>query len=187
MITILFDTETTGLLKPKASPLSGQPSIIEFYGLKVLEGVVDGERTFEVIGEFDELFKPPHLVSAEITRITGIDNNMLENKRSFASVYPELIEFFHGSHRMVAHNMSFDRQMLANELMRVDKQFHFPWPPSHVCTVEKTIAVEQRRLNLQKLHNHLFGTDFQGAHRAKNDVLPLYRCYKELVKREMIL
>jgi len=187
MITIIFDSETTGLLKPKASPLGGQPSIIELYCLKIEEEVQHGERTFRVIGEFDELFKPPHLVSAEITRITGIDNNMLEGKRSFSSAYPELIQFFHGCHRMVAHNIAFDRGMLVNELRRVNKEFHFPWPPSHICTVEKTMHIEQRRLNLQKLHNYLFGHDFQGAHRAKADVLPLYKCYKELVKREMIL
>jgi len=137
--------------------------------------------------EFDCLLKPPQLVTAEITRITGIDNGMLENKKSFPAVYHDLAKFFHGSHRMVAHNMAFDRQMLANELMRLGKEYHFPWPIQHICTIEKSGHYENRRLNLQKLHERFFGTSFPDAHRAKNDVMPMYRCYKEMIKRGDIL
>jgi len=88
---------------------------------------------------------------------------------------------------MVAHNMSFDRQMLSNEIDRTGMRHHFPWPPQHICTVEKSMAIQQRRINLQKLHVHFFGDEFPDAHRAKNDVMPLYRCYKAMVRKGMIL
>lgn len=187
MITVIFDTETTGLLKPKASPLSAQPEIIEIYCMKIKEDVVDGKRVMDFIGEIDTFVKPMHPPSAEITKITGITDSMLDGAPTFAKLYPALSEFFFGVHRVVAHNLAFDRGMLVNELTRLDKQFKFPWPPSHLCTVEKSMKYEQRRMNLTRLHEHLFGQGFPGAHRAKNDVLPLFRCYQEMVKRGDIL
>jgi DNA polymerase-3 subunit alpha (Gram-positive type) len=187
MITLLFDTETTGLLKPKASPLSSQPEIIEIYALKVQEDVVDGKRTFLVLGELESFIKPSKPLPAEIPKITGITDSMLEGAPSFAQLQPKITEFFFGAHRIVAHNLAFDRGMLVNELSRLDKQFHFPWAPSHICTVEKSMKYEQRRLNLTRLHEELFGEGFPGAHRAKNDVLPLYRCYKKMVELEDII
>ena len=35
MHTILYDTETTGLLQPEAKGLQAQPYIIEFYGVRI--------------------------------------------------------------------------------------------------------------------------------------------------------
>ena len=46
--------------------------------------------------------------------------------------------------------------------------------------------IEQRRLNLNKLHELLFGKEFTGAHRAKTDVHALVRCYHELMNRGVI-
>jgi len=77
---------------------------------------------------------------------------------------------------MIAHNLSFDRSMIANELLRIDKLLQFPWPIKHTCTVEKSIHIEQRRMSLTRLHEHLLGTGFN-AHRAKDDVHALVRCY----------
>lgn len=183
MIVTIFDTETTGLIKPKASDIKEQPYITEIYCLKVKQEGND----FEVIGEFESLIKPPVPLSEEITRITGLTDHDLKDSPSFAKIAKELAEFHTGVDRMVAHNLAFDRSMLANELVRCGKVLNFPWPVQHVCTVEKTMHIEQRRLSLTKLHQELFGEDFPDAHRAKNDVLPLYRCYKELVKRGAIL
>lgn len=45
-IAIVFDTETTGLLKPESAPLSEQPQIIEFAGIKV---------DFDTLEEIDRL------------------------------------------------------------------------------------------------------------------------------------
>lgn len=103
----------------------------------------------------------------------------------FLGIWQKLADFFHGSDRMVAHNLPFDRSMIANELLRLGKLLHFPWPMSHVCTVEKTLHIEQRRMSLTKLHEHLFGKGFQDAHRTKGDVEALTRCYLELCKIEI--
>lgn len=184
LIVNIFDTETTGLLKPKANDMDKQPYITEIYVAKLIHRS-DGQ--IEQIAEFEQMFKPPMPITEEITRITGITNHDLKDCPSFKRVAPDLCDFFIGVGRMVAHNLAFDRSMLANELVRAGKILNFPWPPQHVCTVEKSLHLEQRRMNLTKLHEEFFGEGFPDAHRAKNDVLPLIRCYKHMVKEGMIL
>lgn len=183
MITVIFDTETTGLIKPSANKIEEQPYIAEIFCLKVEQ---EGSM-IEVIGEFDSLVKPPVPLSDEITRITGLTNTALDGQPTFGEIYDELSKFFTGVDRMVAHNLPFDRSMLANELVRMDKVLNFPWPRQHVCTVEKSMKYEQRRLNLTRLHEYLFARGFPNAHRARSDVMPLFDCYREMTRRGDIL
>jgi len=183
MITIIFDTETTGLLKPDANSLKMQPSIIEIFCQKVNETPDGGVIP---TGSFHSLLKPPFPLTAEITRITGITDEDLENAPSFSEIYEDLAAFFLGSEKLVAHNATFDTSMLANELLRIKKVIQFPWPREHVCTVEKSLHVEQRRLNLQKLHEHLFGLGFKDAHRAESDVKALVKCYSKMKQKGML-
>lgn len=170
MSTILFDTETTGLLKPDANELKAQPEITEIFMSKT--------EDFKSWTHLHLLMKPSMPVSAEITRITGITNEMLKDRPSFAECYLEIAEFFHGCDTMVAHNLAFDRSMVANELLRIDKVLNFPWPIHHICTVEKSMHIEQRRLNLTKLHDYATGqSSIPNAHRASGDVEALVKCY----------
>jgi len=182
MKAVLFDTETTGLIKPKANKVTDQPYITDLYMLKVEH--IGNE--IKVIGEFETLLKPPVPLSAEITKITGLTDDMLKDSPQFFEVYEEIAEFMTGVDRLVAHNLAFDRSMLANELVRCDKVIKFPWPRDHLCTVEKTLHIEQRRMSLTRLHEYFFGKDFDGAHRAKTDVKAMFRCYKEMAKQGMI-
>ena len=182
MITIVFDTETTGLIKPSASEIDAQPYITEIYCVKVEQS----GPVIKTIGEFEHLIKVPVPLTEEITRITGLTDAMLENEPTFAEVLPDLAEFFTGVDRLVAHNLAFDRAMLANEVHRCGKILKFPWPRDQICTVEKSLHIEQRRMNLTRLYEHLFGARFHDAHRAKSDVMALLDCYKEMVSRRMI-
>lgn len=175
-----FDTETTGLLKPNAVHVSEQPYIIEYYGC-----TIDSE-TFELEKEFETFIKPPVPISDEITKITGITEGMVANAPKFADVYGELCHLHEGVRGLVAHNASFDVSMLANELIRIDKLIHFPWPMHHICTIERTYQIKGYRLNLQKLHEYLFGKGFKDAHRAKSDVFAMVRCFHKLVEDGII-
>ena len=179
---IIFDTETTGLIKPDANNLKDQPYITEFYGVKYVEGI-----DIQQMDVLHLMIKPPVPLSAEITRITGITNDYIKDCPSFAEVYGSLVEFFIGAHTMVAHNLAFDRSMVANELLRIDKVLNFPWPHKHICTVEKSMYLEQRRLNLTKLNEYATGrAEIPGAHRAGNDVAALVACYAWLDKQGKI-
>lgn len=179
MSTIIFDTETTGLLKPDTVDVAEQPYIIEIFCLKI-------DKDLEIVDSYESFIAPPIKLPEKITQITGITDDMLKGQKNFSELYNELSEFFLGVDTMVAHNLAFDRGMIVNELFRINRVLQFPWPMKHICTVEKTMHLEQRRMNLTRLHEHLFNKGFPNAHRAKNDVMPLYDCYKELVKTGVI-
>ena len=98
-ITFVFDTETTGLIKPKAMDIHEQPQIIEFYGMKV------GHRedgTIEKIDEIETYLKPAkEFDEAIITKITGISNAMVASAQSFANFMPNLMDFMKDCNSMV--------------------------------------------------------------------------------------
>ena len=174
MKTLLFDTETTGLRLPSIASQSRQPYIIEYYGC-----IVD-ETTWQIISEIDELISVPVPVTAEITKITGITPADLAGKPSFDALAPAIKQQIESVDRVVAHNATFDRDMVNGEMDR--HGFTVQWPEI-VCTVERTEHLFGHRLTMTALHEHLFGEGFKGAHRAKDDVAALLRCYRELVAR----
>ena len=172
---IILDSETTGLLKPTLAESSQQPFITELYCCKVT-------NDFKLIDEFNHLIKPPIPIPEIITKITGIDDAMLAGKPSFVEIYDELCDFFLGEDILVAHNASFDVGVIHWELFRLDKEKQFPWPKNHICTVEKSFGIKNRRLKLSQLHEMATGkSHIEGAHRAKEDVMALVRSFKWLV------
>lgn len=173
----IFDTETTGLLKPSPAPLEQQPEIIEFYSCVI-------DEDFNLIRELETLIKPsiPKLPDI-IPKITGITDDMLIGQPSFLDVYPDLARFMTGVDMIVAHNLEFDAQMMANELLRIGKLIQFPWPRHHVCTVVKSIGVRGHRLKLSDLYEEATGKEFKDAHRAKQDVRGLFAGFRFLVQK----
>ena len=183
MISILYDTETTGLLKANANHVSQQPYIIEFAAVKF----EDDGKYFEVLEEVEFLVKPPIQISDEITRITTITNGMLEDESPFIEYYGALCQFFVGTDNLIGHNLPFDRSMLANELIRIDKLINFPWPYNHICTVESSYTIEGYRLSLDKLYKLATKKEHVGAHRAMADVKACFEAYKWLRKNKQIV
>lgn len=185
MKAIVFDTETTGLVINRTLKLDNQPSIIEFYGC-----LADLD-TGEIETEIDCLINPPKPLSdtpdkkggKTITQITGITNEMLEGMPGFLEVAPEIFKLLEEAPLIIAHNLSFDKDVVEIEAERLSRKIK--WPRG-VCTVEATIGMKGHRLSLSALHFELFKESFEGAHRAKQDVAALLRCVLELKKRDMI-
>ena len=90
---VVFDLETTGLY-----PNSGD-SIIEIGAVKIKDG--------KIIDRYDELIDPGKLLTEEIIKITGIDNNMLTGKRNEEDGIKSFMEWV-GDLPLVAHNAKFD-------------------------------------------------------------------------------
>lgn len=176
MNIVIFDTETTGLLQPENSDLSMQPKIIEFYGVKLNE-------EFEVQEEVNVMIDPQEEISDLITNITGITNSMIKGKPVFGDVSSEIAGIFEGADISVAHNHSFDSGMLDNEFRRVDK--YLPRANHQICTVEATMGMTGHRLALTRLHWMLIQEQFE-AHRAKDDVFALVRCFHALTEKGII-
>jgi len=103
---------------------------------------------------------------------------------------------------VVCHNFAFDwnyvYQMMERNLGELSDEARSAFYldlPNH-CTMKDKAVVKLCGLKnkagkakwpkLVELHEHLFGTGFEGAHDAYADIAATKRCFFELVKREII-
>lgn len=176
---LALDNETTGLLKPDAIELKFQPYITEIY---MCEFNFDGE-----IGkEFYSLVKPPVPIPEIVSKITGIDDNMVRKAPTFIEIYDDLSDFVLGHKTIFAHNCAFDINTIRTELIRHELEFNFPYPPYQVCTVEASFSIMNKRLDLQKLYTICTGKTIDSRHRAKGDVHAMIECIVWLKKEGFI-
>jgi DNA polymerase III epsilon subunit-like protein len=114
-------------------------------------------------------------------RITGIRTADVAGLPPLADFWPDVKDVMAAADRLVAHNLTYDLQVLRFEAERLGDDL--PVPDDLLCTVEATIHYRGFRLSLTRLYEHLFGETFVDAHRAKSDVMALMRCYRALVER----
>ena len=179
-MTIIIDTETTGLPVNSIIDIKKQPEIIEFAAIKI------DDETLEEIDRLEFKVKPKGIISQGASKTHGLYNSDLVNEKPFSARYDQLVDFFLGEKYLVAHNIEFDMNLLKYELIRLGKECQFPYPPNQICTVTKTHSINGYRLNLGKLYNILFGKEMKSAHRAMVDVEYLTECYIELKNRKII-
>ena len=163
-VVTFFDTETTALTMPDAAPLDKQPRIIE---LGFLTTFVRSDNTKEDL-TFSQLVNPGIPLDEKITEITGLTDEDLEYQPSLSELVDQIQNRLKDTDILVAHNLSYDKQVLDYEAKRLGIEWQ--WPERLVCTVEFTEHWEGYRLNLDSLYEHCFGRKPSGArHRALDD------------------
>lgn len=164
MKVAVFDTETTGLLKPAGVPLHHQPKVIEL-GIAIVENGI-------IVAEHNWLIDPDEPISAEITKITGIRTEDVADQPPFKVVWNELgaADVFRGCDAAVAHNMPFDRGMVDNEVSRIIGKPFDGWPPVMLCSAAEFHHVFGKRPRLIELYEHFVGRKLEQTHRAIDDV-----------------
>jgi DNA polymerase III epsilon subunit-like protein len=177
MKALIFDTEATQLVTNSLVKEQHQPRIIEFFGQ-----TVDDEGT--VHEELEFMCNPGISIPEKVTEITGIKDEDVAGAQPFATFAGQVKEIIERADAVVAHNLSYDWFVVNQEMDRVGVKVD--WPKIRICTVEETEWINGFRLNLSALHEHLFGEPFSGAHRAREDVQALTRCYLELRRAEEI-
>lgn len=175
--TLIFDTETTGLIANRTIKDEKLPRIIEFYGC-----LVDLERE-QILDELETLVNPGIAIPPDITDITGINNEMVQKAPRINQIANSLQAMIESADEMIAHNLAYDEEVIRIEFDRMKRPIKLP---VMLCTVEQTVHLKGYRLSLSKLHELLFGDAFADAHEAKADVLALVRCCFELRKRGII-
>jgi DNA polymerase-3 subunit epsilon len=110
-IGIILDTETTGLDH-------GKDEIIE---LGMVAFLYDDRGIGEVIDVYSALHQPSQPISAEITRITGITDDMVEGQ---ALDLDAIARFVAPADLVIAHNARFDRPFCERFLLGFDVK---PW------------------------------------------------------------
>lgn len=174
---IIYDTETTGLPVAKAAGLAAQPEIIEYAAVKV-------DNKFKVVDSLEFMCKPLRLpLDPVITKITGIKSDDLEDKEPFANYLDRLTTFHFAESEILAHNLPFDIALMGFEMERLGKTLQFPWPPIHICTVEATYHLKNKRLKLIELYEMATGHPLAQTHRAMDDVMALLECVRWINKQ----
>jgi len=143
----IIDIETTGL-----SALNEKITEIAIY-------IHDGEK---IVNEYSTLINPKKNISANITRITGITNEMVRKAPLFWEVAKNIIELTEGN-SFVAHNATFDYNFIRNEF----KSLGYDFKREKLCTVKlsRKILPGHKSYSLGKLCNDL-GIRIEGRHRA---------------------
>jgi DNA polymerase-3 subunit epsilon len=127
MRQIVLDTETTGL------ETSAGHRIIEIGCLEIM----DRRVTRNV---FHTYINPEREVDAGALEVHGIDNRFLKDKRRFAEVAAEFLEFVRGA-ELIIHNAAFDVGFLDYELKRMR---HEVSDLRSVCGVLDTLEMARR-------------------------------------------
>ena len=182
MKVFIFDTETTGLIENHVMDLKKQPEVIQFYGHNV------NLKTGRVLGTPLETFiRPREFPRSEYTikvTKTKITDDQLEKAPSFKRVAGSIRAAIEASEVIIAHNLSFDREMIDIEFERLGEKI--TWPKRMICTVESTVYLHGRRLTLSQLYAMFFdGAKFE-AHLAKEDVEALTKISIALFKKGII-
>ena len=164
MKCLVFDVETSGLRLPEVANPSAQPRIIE------LGAIAIDSRT--KIGEYSQLVFPGFVISAEITKITGIKADDLKGKPVFRDVLPALKAFFEGTDLLIAHNALFDYDMLTHEV-NVAGCEDFPWPKDVICTAQEYQPVFGFNPTMKQIYERVIGVPLEQTHRALDDVQAL--------------
>lgn len=172
---IIFDTETTDLLKPDIADLSAQPHIIEIAMARVCE------TTYKVLETYVSLVNPEVPLDEEMhKKISKLTNADLKDQPTFLELYQEIADFYLGEHKWVAHNLEFDKGVLVCELRRIGKEYAFPFPPNQICTVNATKHLKGHRLRLVELYELKLKRKLEQKHRALSDVMALAEIVKEM-------
>lgn len=75
----------------------------------------------QIIKRFQSLINPGFLITREIEMVTGINNPMLQDAPTAATVMEDFSHFI-GNYPLVAHNASFDRKFLEAEFAQIGRQ-----------------------------------------------------------------
>jgi DNA polymerase III epsilon subunit-like protein len=166
MISLIFDTETTGLPLHPTAKAELQPRIIEWGGMLV------NEEGVELLA-LNFLIDPEIPIPAVITKITGITAEDLVGAQKFSEVAGLIHAMFENADQIIAHNLPFDSSLMRFELARCGLLERWPWPKIKLCTVQEHAEMWGRRPKLTELYEFYMGEPLAQTHRAIDDVRAL--------------
>ncbi len=161
MNCVVFDIETTGLSKYTNK-------ITEIAGVKV-----QGNK---IVNRFQTLINPECHIPSFITRLTGIDNQLVKDSPLVEEVLPKVKRFF-GNDFLVGHNVSFDVGFMSHNFKQHLNQ---DLENKAICTMRlaNRIPLEFENRKLGTLCRH-FNISNEQEHRAMGDAMATF----ELLQR----
>src|SRR5690554_1384276 len=159
---IALDVETTGL-SPRDNRVT-EIALVRMWGT-------------HVVGQWSSLVNPCCAIPPYITRLTGIDDEMVADVLSFADLVEDIREFV-GDSTLLAHNAPFDRGFVAAELRRAGAQpLDNPWLDT--VTMARKLLPQLPNRKLATVARH-FNISTAGHHRAMADALMVAGIFREM-------
>lgn len=148
---VVFDIETTGLSKETES-------ITEIGAVKVVDG--------KIIDRFSTFVNPERPIPAEITKLTGITNEMVADAPAITEILPKFLEFCQDA-VLVAHNANFDTGFIR---LNAERKCGIEVKNTVLDTLElaRALLPELKKHKLDIICEQL-GVSLEGHHRAVND------------------
>lgn len=159
---VVVDIETTG-----AHPVKSD--IIEIGAVYVENNIVKES--------FNELVQPNQEISSYITGITGITNEMVQNKRTIEKVLPDFIRFCKEV-PLIGHNiMLFDYRMLKAKATMQGLPFEKQGLDTLIISRKMLKELPSRRLGDLCTY---YAINLERAHRAYEDAFATYELFVHL-------
>lgn len=155
---IIFDIETTGLSATSCA-------ITEIAAVKYRAG--------EEVDSFETYADPGRHIPEEITKLTGITDEMVKGAPSQAEAVRAFLDFADGS-MLVAHNASFDIGFIRVAAERASLPFCNPYLDT--LALSRYLNPELKRHRLDNLRDHYKLGEFN-HHRALDDTRMLCRIF----------
>ncbi|MCR4797650.1 MAG: PolC-type DNA polymerase III [Lachnospiraceae bacterium] len=161
---VVFDLETTGLNAKKCK-------IIEIGAVRFENG--------RITERFSEFVNPRIPIPFEITKLTGITDDMVRDAQEISDVLPRFFEFSKGA-VMVAHNADFDCNVIKSQCLMLSLDWKF--------TYLDTVSLSQFLLpHLKKYKLDVVAKDLnvslENHHRAVDDAECTAYIFEKLLKK----
>lgn len=149
-IYVVVDVETTG-------GRAGLHRLTEIGAVKIQGG--------KVIDEWQSLLNPERSIPPNITRLTGITQEMVSGAPLFHEIADSFTDFM-GEAIFAAHNVNFDYGFISSEFKRLERRFRHP----KICTCAsmRKLYPGYRSYSLKNLCRE-FDIDLTSHHRALCD------------------
>ena len=207
MLSIIFDTETTGVPKKKKGLITDDknwPYIVQ------LAWILFDMDSCQIIKQKNYIIRLPDLINipAEATQVHKITNaQMIKEGKNAATIFKEFMDDLVTATYVVAHNINFDLPVLRAELYRkkmyreigiIDKgkfikfcTMKYGVPICNLTMIsKKTGKTIPKWPKLQELHYTLFKQTLNQdmLHDALIDIMICMRCfYKMMFDEDMLL
>ena len=158
----IIDVETTG----------GDPKVDRITEIAIY--LHDGEK---MVDSFVSLINPEMPIPEFITRITGIDNDMVREAPKFFEIAKRVVEITDNA-VFVAHNVRFDYSFVQKEF----RNLGYPFSKKQLCTIKlsKKLMPGLASYGLTNLCAHLEIPN-EAAHRAWGDATATVKVFETLI------
>lgn len=158
---VVLDIETTGFY-----PESHR--ITEIGAVRVVNG--------EVVDHFSELINPQTKIPAEITRLTGITNEMVKDMPTIEEVLPRFIDYCE-DFNIMGHNILFDFSFIKYNAML--QKLKFDKMGVDTLYIARTLLSRLEKRSLSYLCDH-YCIEREHAHRAYDDANATFTLYQKM-------